>query len=669
MKLLSTAAAALTLCLASAAGAHSGIDTSGIDAEVRAQDDLFRAVNGGWLKRTEIPADKSRWGTFIQLRDQSDREVREIVQRLAAQAQAPGSVAEKVALYYQAYTDTAAIDAGGLAPVQPLLQAIEALQKPADLARWMGRQQGQLQLPINISIEPDPKKPDVYAAIAGQGGLGVPDRDYYLKDQEPRYVKAVAAYRTYLETLGRLAGLPDPVQAAEHTIALEKQMAATMWDKVSLRDPNKTYNPHDRQALRKLGGGFDWTLMLQAAQLQRTQRVIVGQPSALAASSRLLAQAPIAQWRDYLKLHTLSSVADTLPQGFRDALFAYKGTALQGAKEERPRWQQGIEQVNAALGEAVGQLYVAEHFPPEAKQRMLTLVGNLLGSFGDSLEGLSWMGPQTKQQARAKLASYTVKIGYPERWRDYGALQVKAGDALGNGERAGRFEWARNARRVGQAVDKKEWGMTPQTVNAYYNPLANEIVFPAAILRPPFFDLKADDAVNYGAIGAVIGHEISHGFDDEGSQFDAKGALRNWWTPADRKAFDALGDRLVAQYGEYEPVPGKKLNGRLTLGENIADLSGLQIAFKAYRKSLGGKDAPVLDGLSGEQRFFYGWSQAWRSKARESYTLQMLTVDPHSPAEFRANGAAVNHDGFHEAFGTRAGDKMFKPSEQRIRIW
>ena len=526
-----------------------------------------------------------------------------------------------------------------------------------------------MNLPLVFSIEPDAKRPDVYAAVLNPGGLGVPDRDYYLKDQEPRYVKAVAAYRHYLETLGRLAGLSDPVQAAEHTLALEKQLAAAMWDKVALRDPNKIYNPHDRQALRRRAPGLDWDALLTGAQLQGAKRVIVSQPQALAAAGRLLTQTPAAQWRDYLTLHSLSSVADTLPQAFRDAQFAYKGMALQGAKEERPRWQLGIAQVNAALGEALGQLYVAEHFPPEAKQRMLVMVRNLLGSFGDSLGSLSWMGPATKAQARAKLASYDVKIGYPERWRDYSALQVVAGDALGNGERAARFEWTRNAVRVGAPVDRTEWGMTPQTVNAYYNPLANEIVFPAAILRPPFFDLKADDAVNYGAIGAVIGHEISHGFDDEGSQFDAKGRLRNWWSAADRKAFDKLGDQLVAQYTQYEPLPGKKLNGRLTLGENIADVSGLQIAFKAYRKSLGGKPAPVLEGLSGEQRFFYGWSQAWRNKARESYTLQMLTVDPHSPAEFRANGAALNHDGFHEAFGTREGDKMFKPSERRIRIW
>jgi putative endopeptidase len=321
------------------------------------------------------------------------------------------------------------------------------------------------------------------------------------------------------------------------------------------------------------------------------------------------------------------------------------------------------------MGEALGQLYVAEHFPPEAKQRMLTLVNNLLGSFGDSIDGLSWMSPETKTRARKKLSTYLVKIGYPEKWRDYSKLQVLSGDALGNSLRAARFEWARQTAKANKPVDKTEWGMTPQTVNAYYNPFANEIVFPAAILQPPFFDLKADDAVNYGAIGAVIGHEISHGFDDQGSQFDFDGALRNWWTEADRAAFKKLGDALVAQYEAYEPLPGKRINGRLTLGENIADLSGLQIAYKAYQKSLGGKPSPVIDGMTGEQRFFYGWAQAWRSKSRENRLLQRLTTDSHSPAEFRANGGVINHDGFHNSFVTKPGDKLHKPTGERIRIW
>ncbi len=668
---LAAAAFAIGLSLNLPAWAQpvSGIDKTGADPAVRVQDDLFRAVNGQWLKTTEIPADKSRYGTFIQLRDKSDREVRDIVDGLSKARQPKGSVAEKVALFYTGYLDTAAIDKAGLKPVMPWLKQIDALKTPADLARWMGSMQGLGNMPINMAVEADFKAPGTNVAMTWQGGLGLPDRDYFLKEGDERFAKALAAYRSYLETLAKLAGLPDPAEAAETTLKLERQLAQAHWPQVDNRDPVKLYNPKQTAELATAAPGLDWAAFLQAAQLGKVDKVVVSQPSAAMGTAKLLAETPIAQWRTYFKLHALDVAADTLPEAFRKARFAFRGTALTGATEEKPRWQAGIEQVNGAMGEALGQLYVAQHFPPEAKARMSTLVNNLLGSFGDSIEALSWMGPETKAKARAKLATYVVKIGYPEKWRNYGALQVKPGDALGNGERAGRFEWTRTAAKAGKPVDKTEWGMTPQTVNAYYNPLANEIVFPAAILQPPFFNMAADEAVNYGAIGAVIGHEISHGFDDQGSQFDADGALRNWWTEADRAAFTKLGDALVAQYEQYEPITGKRVNGRLTLGENIADLSGLQIAYKAYVKSLGGKPAPVIDGMTGEQRFFLGWSQAWRERTRESRLMQMLTTDSHSPAEYRANGAVVNHDGFHDAFGTKEGDKMFKPTDKRIRIW
>jgi putative endopeptidase len=365
----------------------------------------------------------------------------------------------------------------------------------------------------------------------------------------------------------------------------------------------------------------------------------------------------------------LDAAALVLPQPFREAHFAFHGKAIQGSEQQRPRWQLATASLNAALGEAVGQVYVARHFPPAHKARMGELVDNLLAAYGQSIDGLAWMSPETRQRAKDKLARYDRKIGYPDKWRDYSRLVVRDGDALGNDMRAGRFRHLRQAHRAGQPVDRGEWAMTPQTVNAYYNPRANEIVFPAAILAPPLFDMDADDAANYGAIGAIIGHEISHGFDDQGSQFDGHGVLANWWTEADRKAFEALGDKLAAQYGGYEPLPGHKVNGRLTLGENIADLSGLQIAHKAYRLSLKGQPAPLIDGLSGDRRFFLAWAQAWRSKARDARLLQLITIDSHSPPEFRANGAAVNHDGFHEAFGTQPGDGMYKASDARIRIW
>ncbi|MFY8018603.1 MAG: M13 family metallopeptidase [Inhella sp.] len=666
---LALAAAALVLSFSAAAQQTSGVDRSGFDPSVRVQDDLFRAVNGEWLKKTEIPADKADYGTFIQLRDKSDREVRAIVERLVKETPAKGSVAEKVALFYGAYVDEAAIDAAGIAPIQPLLQQIHALKTRSDLARWMGAQQGLGNMPINLGVEPDFKNPKAYRPLTWQGGIGLPDRDYYLQDKDEAYAKAVAAYSGYLTKLATLAGLKDPAKAAADTIRLERQLAATHWDKVENRNPVKLYNPRSKAELAKTAPGLDWAGFVQAAGLGSVQNFSISQPSATAGAAKLLAEAPMEQWRHYFLLRQLDTAADTLPKAFRDAKFAFQGTALSGTTEEKPRWQLGIDQVNSAMGEALGQLYVAEHFPPEAKQRMLTLVNNLLGSFGDSIDGLSWMSPETKTRARKKLSTYLVKIGYPEKWRDYSKLRVLKGDALGNSLRAARFEWARQTAKANKPVDKTEWGMTPQTVNAYYNPFANEIVFPAAILQPPFFDLKADDAVNYGAIGAVIGHEISHGFDDQGSQFDFDGALRNWWTEADRAAFKKLGDALVAQYEAYEPLPGKRINGRLTLGENIADLSGLQIAYKAYQKSLGGKPSPVIDGMTGEQRFFYGWAQAWRSKSRENRLLQRLTTDSHSPAEFRANGGVINHDGFHNSFVTKPGDKLHKPTGERIRIW
>jgi len=666
---LAPLALSLTLAgLAHAAPLTSGLDLEGFDKSVSAKDDLFRAANGQWVAKTEIPADKAEYGSFIVLRDLSDKHVRVIVEQLAAKPQKAGSVEQKVAAFYGSYTDTAGIDKAGLAPLRAMLASIDAIKTPADLAVWMGKAQGQLETPIQLWVMADFKDPSINSALTWQGGLGMPDRDYYLKDDE-RLAKARAAYEVYLTQLATLSGDKDAAATAKTVLSLERSIAEAHWSKVDLRNPVKIYNPMTPAELAKLAPGIDWAAFLAAGQLGGVERLSVSQPSTATAVAKLVAEVPLAQWKAYLRLRVLDESADVLPQAFRDAGFAFKGTALTGAKEEKPRWQKGIDQVNGALGEAVGKVYVDRHFPPAYKARMQELVKNLLASYGDSIDGLTWMSAQTKAQAKDKLSKYMPKIGYPDVWRDYAKLEVKAGDAVGNRTRSGRFEWERIAQRAGKPVDRAEWAMTPQTVNAYYNPSLNEIVFPAAILQPPFFDMAADDAVNYGAIGAVIGHEISHGFDDQGSQFDGDGKLRNWWTDADRKAFEAIGAQLVAQFETYEPIPGKTLNGKLTLGENIADLSGLQIAYKAYKRSLGGKPAPVLAGYTGEQRFFLGWSQAWREKAREERSLQLLTTDSHSPPKFRANGAAVNHDGFHEAFGTKPGDAMFKPGDQRIRIW
>ncbi len=655
--------------IAMAATPQSGLALPGFDKSVRPQDDLFRAANGHWLATTDIPGDKSSFGTFVQLGDLSDKRVRGIVEELAKKKGKPGSVEQKVGDYYAAYLNTAAIDKAGLAPVKPLLDSIAAIKTREEVAMWMGRQTGVINTPVPLTLDADFKDPTINRLITWQGGLGLPDRDYYLKTEDERLSKARGAYQNYLETLARLARLDDPADAAKRVIALEHRLAEVQWDKVDNRDPVKLYNPMTPQELAQQAPGFDWNAFFNAASLPNLDKLSASQPSYLVGAAKILGEAPLDDIKLYLTLHALDGAADTLPKAFRDAHFAFHGSALTGAKSEKPRWQQAVGNVNGALGEAVGEVYVKRYFPAADKARMLALVNNLLASYKDSIDKLSWMTPATKAQAQDKLSKYMVKIGYPDTWRDYGALEVRAGDALANGLRAAQFEWQRQAAKASKPVDRREWLMTPQTVNAYYNPTMNEIVFPAAILQPPFYNTKADDAVNYGAIGAVIGHEISHGFDDQGSQFDGNGALRNWWTDDDRKAFDAIGAKLVAQYEGYEPIPGKHLNGKLTLGENIADLSGLQIAYKAYLRSLGGKPAPVIDGYTGEQRFFMGWSQAWREKAREERKLQLLTVDPHSPPEFRANGAAVNHDGFHEAFKTKPGDKMFKPSDERIRIW
>lgn len=661
--------AALLLCAGlSAAPLSSGLDKSGFDPATRPQDDLFRAANGRWVDTTEIPADKAEYGTFIQLRDKSDKEVRAIVEELVAKPRAAGSVEQKIAAFYGAYVDTATIDKAGMVPVKQLLSDIDAIKTREDLARWMGEQQGAMDTPINLWVMADFKEPSINRALTWQGGLGMPDRDYYLKS-EARIAKARAAYLDYLTTLAKLSGDKRAANTAKQVLAFETKLAKAHWDKVENRNPVKIYNPMSPATLAQVAPEFDWAGFLKASKLASIDRLSVSQPSTTIAIAKMLGEAPLPELKAYLKLRALDENATVLPKAFRDARFAFRGSALTGAKEDMPRWQKGIAEVNGALGEALGQVYVARHFPPAYKARMQELVANLMKAYSDSIDGLAWMTPATKAQAKTKLSKYMTKIGYPDTWRDYSGLVVKEGDALGNRARSARFEWNRLADKAGKPVDRSEWAMTPQTVNAYYNPTLNEIVFPAAILQPPFFDMGADDAVNYGAIGAVIGHEISHGFDDQGSQFDGDGKLSNWWSDEDRKAFETLGAKLIAQYESYEPLPGKRINGKLTLGENIADLSGLQIAYKAYKLSLAGKEAAVIDGYTGAQRFFLGWSQAWREKSREERTLQLLTVDPHSPPKFRANGAAVNHDGFHSAFGTQAGDGLFKPSSERIRIW
>ncbi|QNM96167.1 M13 family metallopeptidase [Chitinimonas koreensis] len=666
-RLAGAIALALPLCVFAAP--KSGIVRDNFDPSVRIQDDLYAAINGGWEKRTEIPADRISWGAFHELRDLSEQRVREIVEQAASDRDDPA--ARQIADFYASFMDEARADQLGVAPLKPLLDQIAAAHDRAAVVRLLGQlQPAAIGLPLRVRVDQDSKDSSRYLLELRQGGLGLPDRDYYT-EKDARFVAARAAYRNYLVTLFTLDGdtAAQAAKRADTVFALEAKIAKVQWSKVDNRDPEKTYNKLDRAGLKRLTAKFDWDAFLAAAGAAKVAEANLAQPSYARALATLLASEKPAAWRDYLRARALDGYAPFLSKPFVDASFVFHDQTLTGAKELRPRWKRGVALVEGGLGESVGKRYVAKYFPPAAKQKMETLVGNLLKAYAQSIDKLAWMSPATREQAHAKLANYMVKIGYPEQWRDYDALTVQAGDLVGNVQRSARFDYDYELARLGRPVDRAEWGMTPQTVNAYYNPSLNEIVFPAAILQPPFFDAEADDAVNYGGIGAVIGHEISHGFDDQGSKFDGRGNLRNWWQEQDRQAFGGLTARLVAQYGRYEPLPGRFVNGKLTLGENIADLSGLQIAYKAYRLSLEGKPAQTIDGFDDDQRFFIGFAQVWRSKTRDERALQLLTIDPHSPSHFRPIGAAVNSDAFAAAFGVKQGDRMYKPESERIRIW
>jgi len=662
------AASAAAPVAAAPALLSSGLDRSGMDAAVRPQDSLYGSMNGTWLKNTPIPADKPYNGVMLDLYNLSNERVKAIVEGLAAKPQAAGTNGARIGEFYKAFMDTAAIDAAGFKPLAPWLAQIDAVKNKKDLALLMGQWVSFTDLPLNLGVSVDARNPAVYSAGAGQGGLGLGTRDYYL-EKDARFAKARAAYLEYMRALLAAEGSRNAKVEAAAIMGLETRIAKAQWTPEQNRDPVKTYNPMTLKQLAAKAPGFDWQGYLAAGQLVDPPFVSIAQPSFAWTAARLIQSEPLDVWKAYLRVRLIDAFASELPADVRAARFQYRGVALAGTPTDIPRWERAVGTLNDSMGEAIGQAYVAEYFPPAYKARMEELVDNLLKTYSMSIDGLTWMSPETKVQAHAKLAKYGVKVGYPDVWRDYGALEVKAADPVGNAMRAAQFEYHRQVVRNGKPVDHTEWGMTPQTVNAYYDPSKNEIVFPAAFLQPPLFDMKADDASNYGAIGAVIGHEISHGFDDEGSQFDGDGKLRNWWTPADRKAFDAITSRLDAQYSAYEPLPGVHVKGRLTLGENIADLSGLQISYKAWKLSLNGQPAPVIDGLTGEQRFYYGFAQAWRERDRDEALLRWTVSDPHSPSPFRVLGAAINSDGYHEAFGTRPGDKMWKAPADRIRLW
>jgi len=652
-----------------AAPPSSGLDLPGFDTTVRAQDDLYRHSNGGWLRTTRIPEDKAEV-SGADMPAVVDQRIRSILQELSSRPQPKGSSARKIGDFYTAFLDTTAIDKAGLAPIQALLAEIAAIKTPQQLAAWAGRAQGQIETPIWLwGGFADFMNPDLNRVMAWQGGLGLPDRDYYLKLEDAQFAQTRAAYLSYLSQLARLAGLPKPAELAARVLALETRLAQAHTPLSEARNPAKMYTPKTASELMAAAPGFDWQAFLAAAKISAEDKVTVTQWDTAVATARLFSELPLADWQAYFALRSLDAAAQVLPQGFRAAHFAFHGKASTGAKFEQPRQDRALDQVKHALNEALAQHYVARHFPASHKQRVETIYQNVLAAYQALMTENRWMEPSTKAAALEKLAKYRAKIGHPDSWRDYAALEVRAGDAFGNHQRARRFAWEHKAAAAGKPMDRKAWPMSPLEVNAFYDPMGNEIHLMAGILQAPLFDMQADDAANYGGIGATIGHEISHGFDNMGAQFDGDGKMRHWWSEADRKAFEALSAQLVAQFNAMEALPGRSIDGTLTLPENIADLVGLQIAYMAYQRSLGGQAAPVIDGYSGAQRFFLNFAQSWRVKRRDERMLQLLSSDPHSPHEFRANGAARNVDGFHDAFGTQAGDAMFKPVQERVRLW
>ncbi|KRE67781.1 peptidase M13 [Arthrobacter sp. Soil736] len=648
---------------------NSGIALSNIDHGVRPQDDLYKHVNGAWLTSTTIPDDRPLEGTFTALRDGAELAVKEIIEEAAGKGVDASGIERKIGDLYNSFMDEAAVEAEGMDPIRGRLADVFATATVGELLALAGRLfRADVSGLFYIYPAPDAGNPERVLLYTGQGGLGLPDESYY---REEKFAPLVQSYREYVGTMFGLAGVPDPEGAAARVVALETALASHHWDNVTLRDPQKTYNLKSAGEASELFPLLDtW---FDAAEIvpEKRQEIVVSTPDFFAGAAALLVSESLPVWQEWLALRVINSAAPYLSSAFVDANFAFYGTTISGTPRNKDRWKRGVAVVEAALGEAVGQIYVDRHFPEGHKARMQTLVGNLIEAYRESITDLRWMGEDTKAEALRKLGAFRAKIGFPDEWIDYSAVVIDPADLLGNVERAHNADVDRHLDEVGKPVDHNKWLMTPQTVNAYYHPMLNEIVFPAAILQPPFFTADADDAVNYGGIGAVIGHEIGHGFDDQGSQFDGTGELRNWWTEDDRNAFEALTSRLVAQFEVLSPyaAPGHNVNGKLTLGENIGDLGGLTIAHKAYRLSLNGEEPPVLDGLTGEQRFFASWAAGWRQVIRTEEAVRRLATDPHSPNEFRTNAIARNLDSFHAAFGVAEQDGMWMAPEERVSIW
>ena len=639
---------------------------------VRVQDDLFRSVNGEWMAQESIPPDQSIYGAFHEMRDQSEASCRQIIEDAAAAGNAePGSAEQLIGDLYTSFLDVDTIEARGVEPIREHLALIDAVSSPVEFARLLGAlERDGVPGMFGSGVDTDPDDPSRYTLMFYQGGLGLPDESFYREEQ---YAAVRDAYGSHVVRMMTLAGVPDAERAAQSAIALETELASAHWDRVRSRDSSLTHNPLDTAGLAALlpKDVLDAWLSGLQADPGVVEHVVVKQPPFLARLGELLTQERLPQWKDWLSWRAIRSAAALSTQALVEENFDFYGRTLSGTPELRPRWKRGVSMVESAVGEALGKIYVERTFPPAAKTRMDELVGHLLEAYRIRIAALPWMGEQTKQRAQEKLSAFNPKVAYPPKFRDYAGLVVRPDDLVGNARRSAALELDRELAKIGAPVDRDEWFMTPQTVNAYYNPGMNEIVFPAAILRPPFFDPEADDATNFGAIGAVIGHEIGHGFDDQGSKYDGNGSLTDWWTDDDRSAFEALTGKLIDQYSQLSPegADGNKVNGALTIGENIGDLGGLGIAYQAWVLALDGAEPPVLDGETGAQRFFLNWARAWRTQTRPAEVQRRLSIDPHSPPEFRCNQVVRNLDEFYEAFGVGEGDEMWLDPAERVRIW
>jgi len=672
IKVLALAAASLLALGASADAAQPkygtwGYDATAMDRGVKPGDDFFDYVNGTWFKRTDIAPDRTFVGIDSVLNDQIEKDVRAIVEDMAKDSAANGRLGQQIGDLYASWMDKDRVEQLGTAPLKPYLAKIDAVKSRADLAELFATP--GFDSPIGLFIIPDLKNPTRYALYASQGGLGMPNRDYYLLKGE-KYDAYRKAYRDYLIELQRNAGISDPEARADRIIALETQIAKIHWTPEQSRDVEKIYNPMTRAQLRAFAPQVAWDRALAKLGLPKVNKVVVAEKSAIAAEAKLLASVPLQTWKDWTAVHFISGNAQYLPAAFDNAKFNFYSKTLRDVPSQRDRWKRGVDLVNGALGEGVGQIYVQRHFPPESERQMNELISNIRAALKDKIEGNSWMDAATKQRALEKLATFDPRIGHPSKYIDYSSLDVKRDDLLGNALRADKFQWDLMLSRFPKPVDRSLWDMLPQTNNAYYDPTQNQITFPAAILQPPYFDPNADPASNYGSIGATIGHEIGHGFDDQGRKFDAHGRLSDWWSPATAKLYTAHADKLVEQYNSYEPIPGVHIKGQLTLGENLGDLGGLEVAYAAYRKYVAEHgEPPVIDGLTGDQRFFIAYGYSWETKQREGALRAQLLTNEHSPAKYRVNGVVRNVDAWYKAFNVQPGDKMYLPPEQRVHVW